>query len=228
LDVVVLRALEKEPSRRYQRVSEIKTDLQRLTPGAGAAGSTFAAVPMPFSPPAYVPTPPPVTPYNQPPFAPTPAGMYPRVPTPMPAAPPSQPPPPMGPIGPAWRSMKPATAGQKTPTGFTTFATAPSSPGAPYAVPAPSARNVGIAYLCWCLCFVSFCGIHRFYAGKWISGFIWLLTGGCLFIGQIIDLALIPGMIRKANEQHMPWVPGGAPPKPPMPPQPLPPTPPAA
>ncbi len=60
-------------------------------------------------------------------------------------------------------------------------------------------KTKGIAYLFWLLCLVGFCGIHRFYAGKWVTGIIWLLTGGLLLIGQIIDLFLIPGMIERAN-----------------------------
>jgi TM2 domain-containing membrane protein YozV len=60
-------------------------------------------------------------------------------------------------------------------------------------------RSKVTAYLLWCLCFVGLCGIHRFYAGKWVSGLIWLFTGGLLFIGQIVDLFLIPGMIDVTN-----------------------------
>ncbi|QDU33723.1 TM2 domain protein [Poriferisphaera corsica] len=48
------------------------------------------------------------------------------------------------------------------------------------------------AYLLWCLCFIGLCGIHRFYSGRWVTGIIWILTGGLLLIGQIIDLFLIP------------------------------------
>lgn len=31
-------------------------------------------------------------------------------------------------------------------------------------------------------------GIHRFYVNKPISGVVWLLTGGCLGVGYIIDI----------------------------------------
>jgi TM2 domain-containing membrane protein YozV len=60
-------------------------------------------------------------------------------------------------------------------------------------------KSTGVAYLLWCLCLVGFCGIHRFYAGKWITGLIWLFTFGLLYVGQIVDLFLIPGMIERAN-----------------------------
>lgn len=62
-------------------------------------------------------------------------------------------------------------------------------------------RSTGTSYLLWLLCFIGFCGIHRFYNGKWITGLIWLFTGGLLLIGQIIDLFLIPGMTDRANYQ---------------------------
>lgn len=62
-------------------------------------------------------------------------------------------------------------------------------------------KDTAVAYLLWLVCFLGLCGVHRFYAGKWITGIIWLLTGGLFFIGQLIDLALIPGMIRRANDR---------------------------
>lgn len=60
-------------------------------------------------------------------------------------------------------------------------------------------KSTGVAYLLWLLCFFGFCGIHRFYGGRVITGLIWLFTFGLLGIGQVIDLFLIPGMIRNAN-----------------------------
>lgn len=60
-------------------------------------------------------------------------------------------------------------------------------------------RSTFMAYLLWCLIFVGLGGVHRIYAGKVITGLIWLLTGGLLLVGQIIDLFLIPGMIDHAN-----------------------------
>ena len=60
-------------------------------------------------------------------------------------------------------------------------------------------KSTAVAYLLWLLCLVGFCGIHRFYAGRVITGLIWLFTFGLLGIGQLIDLFLVPGMIRTSN-----------------------------
>jgi len=56
-----------------------------------------------------------------------------------------------------------------------------------------------IAYLLWCAIFIGFAGIHRLYLRRYVSGVIWLLTFGLLWIGQIIDLFLIPGMVEEEN-----------------------------
>jgi len=64
-----------------------------------------------------------------------------------------------------------------------------------------TAKDSGIAYLLWLLCFAGFFGVHRFYAGKWVTGLLWLFTGGLLLVGQIVDLFLIPGMIDRKNRR---------------------------
>ena len=62
-------------------------------------------------------------------------------------------------------------------------------------------KSTGTSYLLWLLCLIGFCGIHRLYNGRIITGVIWLLTGGLLLIGQIIDLFLVPGMVDDANRR---------------------------
>ncbi len=53
-----------------------------------------------------------------------------------------------------------------------------------------------IGYLLWVF---GFLGAHRFYYGKPVTGTIWFLTFGLLFIGWIVDLLLIPSMDREAD-----------------------------
>lgn len=59
--------------------------------------------------------------------------------------------------------------------------------------------DTGIAYILWaCGCF-GLCGIHRLYLGKIGSGLLYLFTLGLFGFGQLIDLFLIPGMVREKN-----------------------------
>jgi TM2 domain-containing membrane protein YozV len=60
-----------------------------------------------------------------------------------------------------------------------------------------------MAYLLWLLTLLGFCGIHRFYLGKPLTGLLWFFTGGLCLVGQIIDLFLIPGMVEKANRRFV-------------------------
>ena len=60
-------------------------------------------------------------------------------------------------------------------------------------------HSTGLGYLMWIFGFI---GIHRFYYGKPISGVIWMLTGGLLLIGWIVDLFLIPSMCDKASGKY--------------------------
>ncbi len=45
-------------------------------------------------------------------------------------------------------------------------------------------------------------GIHRFYIGRYISGIIWLLTGGLFGFGVFFDIFLTGAYIRFWNEDH--------------------------
>jgi TM2 domain-containing membrane protein YozV len=60
-------------------------------------------------------------------------------------------------------------------------------------------RSVGMAYMLWIPCLFGLCGIHRFYAGRWATGLLWFFTGGLCFVGQLVDLFLIPGMVDAYN-----------------------------
>ena len=53
------------------------------------------------------------------------------------------------------------------------------------------------AYLLWALFGVF--GAHRFYVGRPVSGLVWLLTGGLLGIGWLVDACLIPEFVEEVR-----------------------------
>ena len=60
-------------------------------------------------------------------------------------------------------------------------------------------KSTPVSYLLWLLGGLGVLGLHRFYLGRWVTGIIWLLTGGVFLIGAIVDLFLIPGMVQVEN-----------------------------
>lgn len=49
------------------------------------------------------------------------------------------------------------------------------------------------------LAFFGVFGIHRFYLGKWISGIVWLCTGGLFLFGILYDYWTLNEQISAAN-----------------------------
>lgn len=75
----------------------------------------------------------------------------------------------------------------------------PLETGAPLSTrPIPQLHS-NTAYVFWLLCLLGICGGHRFYSGRVFSGLIYLFTFGVFGIGQLVDLAFIPGMVEKRN-----------------------------
>ena len=52
------------------------------------------------------------------------------------------------------------------------------------------------------LTFLGLLGIHRMYMGKWISGIIYLLTGGVLGLGILYDLWTLNDQITILNSRR--------------------------
>ncbi|MBA2117076.1 NINE protein [Bremerella alba] len=59
-------------------------------------------------------------------------------------------------------------------------------------------HSIIVGYIAWAF---GMFGAHRFYYGKPVTGVIWMLTLGVLFIGWIIDLFLIPSMDAECNQR---------------------------
>jgi len=49
------------------------------------------------------------------------------------------------------------------------------------------------------LTFLGIFGVHRFYMGKWISGLIYLLTGGLLALGVVYDFWTLNDQVSACN-----------------------------
>lgn len=57
--------------------------------------------------------------------------------------------------------------------------------------------NYNIAWIL--LVYLGYLGVHRFYMGKWITGTIWLLTGGLLTVGWLYDFWTLNQNISEQN-----------------------------
>ena len=49
--------------------------------------------------------------------------------------------------------------------------------------------------------FLGFLGASRFYMGKWVTGILWLLTGGMFAIGWIYDYWTLNGQVAEVNRE---------------------------
>ncbi len=49
------------------------------------------------------------------------------------------------------------------------------------------------------LVFLGFFGAHRFYMEKWLTGFLWLFTGGLFLLGWLYDLLTLNQQIDEIN-----------------------------
>ena len=49
------------------------------------------------------------------------------------------------------------------------------------------------------LTFLGIFGVHRFYLGKWLTGLLWLLTGGLLMLGMLYDYWTLNRQVDEVN-----------------------------
>ena len=66
---------------------------------------------------------------------------------------------------------------------------------------APGPKNYTVTWIL--LTFLGVFGIHRFYLGKWITGLLYLVTGGFFLIGYLYDLWTLNSQISEANRKAM-------------------------
>ena len=57
--------------------------------------------------------------------------------------------------------------------------------------------NYNVAWIL--LTFLGFFGIHRFYMGKWLTGILYLLTGGLFGLGYLYDYWTLNNQISEIN-----------------------------
>ncbi|HEY9909190.1 MAG TPA: NINE protein [Thermosynechococcaceae cyanobacterium] len=63
-------------------------------------------------------------------------------------------------------------------------------------------NKVGTAYILWLGMLLQVHGLHRLYNGKVLTGLLWLCTFGLFGVGQLIDLLLIPNMVKEHNLRY--------------------------
>lgn len=58
-------------------------------------------------------------------------------------------------------------------------------------------KNYNLSWIL--LTFLGPFGVHRFYLGKWITGILWLLTGGLFLIGYLYDFWTLNAQVDRVN-----------------------------
>jgi TM2 domain-containing membrane protein YozV len=51
--------------------------------------------------------------------------------------------------------------------------------------------------------FLGVFGAHRLYMGKWLTGILWLCTGGLLLVGYLYDMWTLNGQVSEKNSERM-------------------------
>ncbi len=60
-------------------------------------------------------------------------------------------------------------------------------------------KNYNISWVL--LTFLGVFGVHRFYLEKWLTGLLWLLTGGLFLLGYLYDYWSLNEQIDEANKR---------------------------
>jgi TM2 domain-containing membrane protein YozV len=65
---------------------------------------------------------------------------------------------------------------------------------------APGPLDYTVAWIL--LTFLGVLGVHRFYMGKWLTGILWLVSGGLLGLGWLYDLWTLNEQVSAINQQY--------------------------
>ncbi len=66
-------------------------------------------------------------------------------------------------------------------------------------------RSILTAYVLLIPALFGLSGLHRLYLGRWLSGLLWIVTGGFCGIGSVIDMIMLPRMVDDANRGALGW-----------------------
>ena len=61
----------------------------------------------------------------------------------------------------------------------------------------PGAISYNVSWIL--LTFLGIFGIHRFYMGKWLTGLLYLVTGGLLLLGVLYDFWTLNSQVSEEN-----------------------------
>jgi hypothetical protein len=67
-------------------------------------------------------------------------------------------------------------------------------------LPTSPPKSRAITWVLWIL--LGWLGAHRFYLGRWVSGFVYLGTLGLVGVGVLVDAFFLPMMVRDANARR--------------------------
>jgi len=68
---------------------------------------------------------------------------------------------------------------------------------------APQRRHAVLAYALWGLGLMGFCGLHRLYLRRPVSGSAYLFSVGFFGIGQLLDLMQMQRLLEQANQPFL-------------------------
>jgi TM2 domain-containing membrane protein YozV len=62
--------------------------------------------------------------------------------------------------------------------------------------------DIGLAYLFWLPSLTGIAGLHRFYLGKPVTGFLYVMTLGLFGLGTLYDAFTMPDLVRQARARE--------------------------